>query len=283
MNNKDGKFLISVVIPVKNNPVGIALLLESLKKQTLPNNPFEIIVVDNGSTDHTAKVVKQLKAKLFSCTKPGSYAARNLGVKKAKGKYIAFTDSDCIATHNWLAQGLRDIKQNSSGILAGKISFLFQDGTPNVCEYLDSANKLNQKSYARSGFSATANMFIKKSTLLKHGLFREDLLSGGDYEFGQRVTLAGKKLTYSAGAMVLHSARHSAKQIFRKTIRVAKGYKKLKELKLLKHHQLAVFSWLPVIRLPRSRHYKHLGCKQKILLFLLANTQKYLSLIIRTF
>ena len=118
--------LISVIIPVKNNPVGITLLLESLKKQTLSKNQFEIIVVDNGSTDHTREVIEQFSVKLFTKKTPGSYSARNLGIKKAKGRYVVFTDSDCITSPKWLESGVKVLSLRDTSIVAGHVKFIFR-------------------------------------------------------------------------------------------------------------------------------------------------------------
>ena len=158
---------ITVIIPVKNNPAGIALLLESLENQTLSKDQLEIIVINNGSTDHTKEIVKQFPVKLYIEKRPGSYAARNLGIKKAKGRYIAFIDSDCLATPKWLENGIKALSIKSVSAIAGQIKFIFKRSNPNIYEYLDSANKLNQKSYTQTGFSATANMFIKKEIFIK--------------------------------------------------------------------------------------------------------------------
>jgi len=275
--------VISVVIPVKNNPLGLALLLGSLKRQTLSPQQFEVIVVDNGSIDQTKSVAQLFPVRLVSCSKPGSYAARNMGVKKSRGQHIAFIDSDCIAHPNWLKNGLKVLKQKQTSLVGGKIEFIFKNSTPSIFEYLDSANKLNQRGYVSSGFAATANMFVKKDIFKKHGYFREDFLSGGDYELGQRLTRAGEKLNYSSTAKVLHPARHSLRQIFKKTIRVSQGYKQLARLKLLRHHHLKLLSWLPILRVAQNQHYTKLGPFQKTTLVFLANLQKYLSLVLRTF
>lgn len=272
---------LTVIVPVKNNPVGIALLLESLKKQSLSKEEFEVIVIDNGSTDHTREIIKHFPVKLCIEKKLGSYASRNLGIKKAKGNYLAFIDSDCIASPKWLEMGVNAISNKKVSLVAGRIQFLFKELEPNVYEYLDSVTKLNQKSYVKTGFGATANLFVKREVFTKHGLFKETLQSGGDYEFGQRVTSKEETIVYSASAMVYHPARYCASQIIKKTIRVAQGYKKLEHLTSLNHHNLNLFSWLPIISLKKNNYYSKFNFFKKIKLLLFANLQKYLSLIIR--
>jgi len=86
--------LISVIIPVYNRPEQIKNAVESVLKQTYSN--FELIVVDDGSTDDTPEVLSQYDAEItvFRISNSGVSAARNYGVDKASGSYIAFLDSD---------------------------------------------------------------------------------------------------------------------------------------------------------------------------------------------
>lgn len=95
---------VSVVIPVYNREKTISYCLESVLKQTFP--AFEIIVIDDNSTDDTVKIVKSITDKrIHLITMPsnkGAQAARNMGIKLATGNYIAFLDSD----DEWLPEKL---------------------------------------------------------------------------------------------------------------------------------------------------------------------------------
>ena len=98
----------SIVIPVYNAEKTIADLLNSLVEQTLSS--YEIIVVDDGSKDKTPSIIKdfqkehQRKVKIISQQNKGPATARNKGIAKAKGKYVAFTDADCVVPEDWLEQ-----------------------------------------------------------------------------------------------------------------------------------------------------------------------------------
>ncbi len=110
--NSDG-ILVSTVTPVLNRKVLLRELIESLWDQTLDPSLYEIIVIDDCSTDGTAEMLAELQRQ-SPCrlvyrsmeTHGGSVRARNEGVKLTSGKIIAFTDSDCRVTPTWLELGL---------------------------------------------------------------------------------------------------------------------------------------------------------------------------------
>ena len=121
-----------MVIPVYNDAEGLKLCLEALAKQTYPRHLTEIIVVDNGSEN--SKTIEEIAQKYDRViytqeAKIGSYAARNQGISIARGEIIAFTDADCIATHNWLAKGVSNLLKTSQvGLVAGKIDLVYRHG-----------------------------------------------------------------------------------------------------------------------------------------------------------
>ena len=96
---------ISVVVPVRNGERTLPRLMASLVAQSL--KPYEIIVVDDGSSDRSPDIAREYGAKLyFTGGGKGANYARNLGVKASSGDIIAFTDSDCVAHPDWLLAAL---------------------------------------------------------------------------------------------------------------------------------------------------------------------------------
>lgn len=216
---------VSVVIPVYNDPDGLRTCLKALEQQTYPSERFEVIVVDNASTEPLNPVVDAFPA--FTCvleTKRGSYAARNRGINEADGDIIAFTDADCTPTPQWLSQGVNMILQRNADLVAGSIEFTFHDEHPNPWEFVDSSLYLQQKqNVSQLGAASTANLFVTHEALSHHGTFNDDLQSGGDFELTTRMTEAGATLLYAPGAVVRHPARSSFRQILKRDIRVQKG------------------------------------------------------------
>lgn len=217
---------ISVLIPVYNDIGRVGLCIERLKAMNFPQYSYEVIIVDNGSTDGTYEFLQQLVAKLderifrlLQCLKPGSYAARNEGLKVAQGEFVAFTDSDCLVSKNWLQDLLKCWKEQSgSVVIAGKVSF-FPDHTKCTEQSaLDFENmfSMKQDENAKNGKCITANLFCSMELIKTHDGFNERLKSGGDVEFSQRVVNAGGKIIYSKNAEVLHPSRNKEELLIKR-------------------------------------------------------------------
>ncbi len=94
---------ISVIICTYNGADLLGETLSSLERQTYPRDRFEVIVVDDGSTDETANIARRHRVRLIGHeTNRGIGAGRNTGLAAARGELIAYTDDDCIADENWL-------------------------------------------------------------------------------------------------------------------------------------------------------------------------------------
>ena len=113
---------ISVVLTVRNEAKFIQDLLETLSGQSYKD--FEIIMVDNGSTDGTGEIIRAFSdGRLKYFYEPslcGIAAARNLGIKEASGEYIFFTDGDCLPTKHWLKEGLEILETGEYAAVSGK-------------------------------------------------------------------------------------------------------------------------------------------------------------------
>jgi glycosyltransferase involved in cell wall biosynthesis len=95
--------MISIVIPALNEEKFIGRCLESLKNQDFKDT-YEIIVVDNGSTDSTAKIAGEMGARVVICPQKGVSYARQAGAQAALGEIIVQTDADTIYPRWWLAR-----------------------------------------------------------------------------------------------------------------------------------------------------------------------------------
>ena len=218
---------VSVIIPVYNDAGRLAKCLTALTCQNYPGNRFEVIVVDNGSLDDPAKLNSSFRQVLFfQEPKPGSYCARNKGIEVAKGEILAFTDSDCIPRPDWIGNGVKALMATSNcGLVAGRVKLFFKDPQrPTAAEIYESIHAFNQKDKVENyHHGATANIFTRRQVIDDVGAFNPELKSGGDVEWGKRVFAAGYGQVYAEDVCVFHPARHSLKDIFRKTTRVAGG------------------------------------------------------------
>jgi len=226
MNKGEAKPIISVIVPVWNDSKRVVQCINALKNQSLARHMFEIIVVDNGSTDNTYEVLSKIDGiSLLQELKPGSYAARNKAIDIAKGTYLAFTDSDCLPDKKWLEELIACAQSDEKiGIVAGKINF-FQDAEDNVEKEalaFESLFSMNQESYADEGLCITANWCSRKKVVLAQSGFRTDLKSGGDHDMARKITTSGLVVKYCENAKVLHPARNRT-ELLKKRRRVIGG------------------------------------------------------------
>ncbi|MBE9209867.1 glycosyltransferase [Nostoc sp. LEGE 06077] len=219
---------VSVLIPVFNDTERLIICLKALEKQTYPQELYEVVVIDNGSEESIKDAICPFKQVQATCeARPGSYAARNKGISIAKGKIIAFTDSDCIPTSDWIEKGVSNLLNTANcGLVAGRIDFFFKNTdrlTP--VELYESIEfpfdqELNVKD---KHFGVTANLFTFKHVIDKVGVFDEELKSGGDSQWGKRVFQAGYQQIYADDVCVKHPARNSYAQLYKRMARFIGG------------------------------------------------------------
>jgi len=106
---------ISVIVPALNAEKAIKECILSLLNQNYPKNKYEIIFVDNNSTDNTYNILKKFRKriKILKELEEGSYRARNKGLRSARGSIIAFTDSDCIVDRSGFSMLVKHLKIKS--------------------------------------------------------------------------------------------------------------------------------------------------------------------------
>ena len=219
---------VSVIVPVYNDEERIGDCINSLLCQTYPKDRYEIIVVDNGSTDGTLKSVSNYQGiKILSENNiQSSYAARNMGIGHAKGEIIAFTDADCIAMEDWIEKGVSVMVKNPGcGLAGGRITLFFKDpDRPTAAELYESVTNFRQREDIEIyKFASTANAFTYKKIFDKTGLFNEKLKSGGDNEWGRRVHMFGYSQLYMHETCVFHPARHTLAQLRSRMVRLVGG------------------------------------------------------------
>jgi glycosyltransferase involved in cell wall biosynthesis len=95
---------LSVIVPVWNGEKTLSFCLEALAGQTVAEDKYEVIIIDDGSTDRTAKIADQFSVVYHRQENQGPAAARNKGVSLAKGGLVFFTDADCAPDPDWLKE-----------------------------------------------------------------------------------------------------------------------------------------------------------------------------------
>lgn len=226
MNMQLSTPLLTVIVPVWNGERDIRQLLTRLGEQTAPRDAFEVIVVDNGSTDSTREVVSAFEwVTLLSEPTPGSYRARNRAIDHAKGTYLLFTDADCRPAHDWVETALKVAERSGTEFLVGgRIALYREEGAGHLASIYDELTGFKQEwNLTYNRMCVTANWLSPRACLEQIGRFNADLLSGGDAECSNRLADAGVPLSYCPEMLVEHPTRASLFQLLRKKRRVMGG------------------------------------------------------------
>lgn len=203
----------SIIIRVKNEKENLTKLLKILKNQT--DQDFEIVIVNNNSTDGSDKVVfdhfpknrfKAVEISNFSYPK-----ACNLGAEKAKGKYLVYLSAHSFPVSNaWLKDGLSNF---DNGKIAGVFAFPVAGGDSTIIEKIASIpNKLK-----KGGHLGNTNSIIRKDLWEKHK-FDESLVGSEDYEWSLYWSKKGYRIVNDPEFRVFHSHRLSFIDFIRKHV-----------------------------------------------------------------
>jgi GT2 family glycosyltransferase len=220
---------VSIIIPVFNDIKAIKQTLMSLRKQTIPSTLFEIIVVDNGSTDGSVEWLQQQEDIIFiqeNNYKGSPYSCRNRGLELAKGQYIALLDSTCIPADSWVENGINFFSTPEYEFFGGKVKFNFE-GNPTIGKMYDSISNVQMEySIKEKQEAKTANLWVRKSLFERMGFFSEGVRSGEDVRWTKHCTKAGVILGYSDNCTVYKYAR-GTRELLIKQLRVGRGQVRL--------------------------------------------------------
>jgi GT2 family glycosyltransferase len=218
--------LVSVIVPFFNLAGNVDQCIRSLMDQDAGQTTFEIIAVDNKSTDGTlARLERFVPAiRMLQQPIPGAAAARNCGIRAARGRYVALIDGDCVAGRQWLAaltSCARALEDNA--ILGGPI--LPKD--PDTLVSVFSKHLFDQRKAMTSPkfpYAASGNMLLSRSLLLKVGLFDETFLRSHDVDFSWRaLKQCGAQFVFVPEARIFHHNPRTLRELFREGMKHGKG------------------------------------------------------------
>jgi GT2 family glycosyltransferase len=199
---------VSVVVPTRNRAGYLEVALISLRSQDLPGGA-EIVVVDDGSTDSTAEVVRRVGGRHVPLGPPGGLnAARNAGVRETSGSIVAFVDDDVWAPPGWLralAEGAA--RHPEADAFGGPIRARIEGPAPRTCGRekppITTLDLGDQDVEAPMVWGA--NFAVRREAFERHGPFDERLAGHGDEEeWLLALRAAGGRIVYLAGAGVDH-------------------------------------------------------------------------------
>jgi glycosyltransferase involved in cell wall biosynthesis len=201
--------LIGVVVPVHNAEATLPELLASLARQG-HDEPYEVIVVDDASTDASVAVAKDFARQLpvvicAEATRRGSAAVRNIGAARTSAEVLAFCDADDVVHEDWLRALGPAMRRHP--LVAGAVHLLNTDGV------IDPAGLTAY--YGHLPWSMTANLAVRREAFAEAGGFAEELRTGYDADLCWRLAARGVALAHEPSAIVLKRDRVGAMATFR--------------------------------------------------------------------
>ena len=181
---------VSVIIPAYNAESTIRSTIVSVVSQTYTN--YEIIVINDGSTDRTAKIVKTIKddrIKLFNYQNGGLPTARNRGMRQATGEYIAFLDADDLWTEDKLEKQLAMLEANpEAGVAYSRTSCIdWQGNLLYNCDPISFTGNVFEKLLLTNFLQNGSNPLIRKVAVEAVGEFDPSLKSCEDWDYYLRL------------------------------------------------------------------------------------------------
>jgi glycosyltransferase involved in cell wall biosynthesis len=204
----------SIVVPVYNREEELKRCIESLL--ALDYDSYEIIIVDNGSTDGTRDLASHYPVNVTTCEKRGAAAAMNVGIKEARNAIVAFTDSDCIVDRNWLKVLSRNYVSDDVGGVGGVVpSEVPQTAVQSFLDYLDffghrgpeEREVRRAKGIFFTGGKGTGNVSYRRAALLEVGGFDETMPHSYDYQMSWSILDRGYRIISDPEAVVYHRHR----------------------------------------------------------------------------
>lgn len=213
---------ISATVCTHNRAAYLRKALQSLVAQSLPRDRYEILVIDNASTDDTAVVCAEFEGvRRIEERRLGLNIARNTGWRQAAGKYVAYLDDDAVACREWLDRIVRTFEsvQPKPGCVGGKVDLLWEETRPtwlgdeflsHLCK-VDLLPSAGWVEYKKEQYLIGCNIAFDRSLLVNLGGFLESLdrkgsglLSNGDILIEIRIREAGMGCYYHPGMTVDH-------------------------------------------------------------------------------
>lgn len=188
---------VSIVIPCRDDCASLLATLDAIAAQDHPEERRETIVVDGTRGGECQEAIRGRGARLLRDSGLGPAAARNLGIRAARGRIVAFTDADCVPRFDWLTRLMAPFEQDDG--LAGVAGAMRLPRETLIGRLED-----NDARWRYGGY-ITSNVAYRRSVLLGVGGFDETLRCAEDYDLAWRILDAGRRIAHEPRAVVLHA------------------------------------------------------------------------------
>jgi GT2 family glycosyltransferase len=220
--NLDASVLDASVVIIVRNDLRVKACVESLIQQTYPRERWELIVVENASTDATPALLDTLPVRVIHEPRVGMGFARNAGWMAARSEIIAFIDADCVASPNWLGEMISAFSAPSVGVVGGRI---VKEVGSSLVERAARDLVIGQQCTTQylpmypAPYVVTANAAFLRSALARIGGFDPQFYSCADTDACWRIAAAGYEIDAAPSALVWHANRATCRAYFRQFYR----------------------------------------------------------------
>ncbi len=187
---------VSVIIPAYNSEKYIARTIQSVLAQSFTD--YEIIVIDDGSTDNTKEIIAQFgnRVQYLAQQNKGPSVARNLGIEKSSGQYLAFLDHDDVFLKDKLLIQSRVLDNEPDvGLVTGWLKFIDDEGTPLSNQMSPSNDYFTLRDFLNTDPILTPSLpMVRRSVLDQIGVFDTEFWYTSDYEMWVRIAAHGWKV-----------------------------------------------------------------------------------------
>jgi cellulose synthase/poly-beta-1,6-N-acetylglucosamine synthase-like glycosyltransferase len=221
--------MVSVVIPLLNAKGDIPGCIGALRRQSYPTERFEIIVVDNGSTDGSEQALDEAGVRWIKYQERGRAKALNAGLAAAKGDIICTTDISCQPEPQWITQVVESFRDPTVGCVAGEIRLLrgrdsavirFQERT----NYMSPMLALRRNRLPFLPFADGANASFRRKVFDEIGGFEEAFYKGADVEICYRIFMLTRyKILFNHRAVVWEPGEPNLRALLKQRYRIGLG------------------------------------------------------------
>jgi len=210
------KFLLSVIIPMFNSEKTIGKCLDSIYNSDYPRKGYEVIVVDDCSTDDSAKFVRRYPCKLIRLNKnKGPAAARNIGAKESKGDILIFVDSDVLIGKNFFYLTASSFKKGEVCLTAMNTGNFHNNFISSFLNLLDYSMFLRSSTYVI--LPCTSYFAIKREIFEDLNGFNEKYKKPyvEDLELGMRLVNEGQRIYLDKRLKFIHLKKRTFQSFFK--------------------------------------------------------------------
>jgi GT2 family glycosyltransferase len=212
---------ISVIVPNYNAGATIGICLTALYSSS--HQPFDVIVVDDCSTDESAEIISRFPCRLVRLLRhSGASTARNAGARESSGELLFFIDADCVVQEDTLSRAAAAYEKNRDCVIGGTYTPLAYDDTF-FSTFQSIFINYSELKHPEPDYIASHAMVMSREIFTRNGGFPEDFMPIlEDVEFSHRLKRSGVRLIMDDGILVRHIFRYDVVKSLKNAVKKAR-------------------------------------------------------------